>query len=156
MRISDTVLFKHQYITNPEISPKSHMVAASQQLATALKGNIPAGNKTAEALTKVSKLFTKIAAAKQAVTAAKEQQIRLRADATTQITHIPRVDKPLPRVNKLPPRVDKPSPRMAEPQVDQAPETRSHPLTPQNDAHSSASWPNYISQDEEIKEAPPL
>jgi len=57
-RISDTVFFKHQYITNPAISPESHVVAAAQQLATALKGNIPAGNKTAEALTKVSKLFT--------------------------------------------------------------------------------------------------
>jgi hypothetical protein len=49
--------FKHQYITNPAVSPESHVVAAAQQLATALKGNIPAGNKTAEALTKVSKLF---------------------------------------------------------------------------------------------------
>ena len=65
MRISDTVFFKHQYITNPTISPESHVVAAAQQLATALKGNILAGNKMAEALTKVSNLFTKISAAKQ-------------------------------------------------------------------------------------------
>jgi len=49
------------------------VVAAAQQLAKALKGNILAGNETAEALTKVSELFTKIAAAKQAAAAAKEQ-----------------------------------------------------------------------------------
>ena len=65
--------FKHQYITNPAISPESHLVAAAQQLATSLKGNIPAGNKTEEAFTKVNKLFTKTAVAKQAAAAAKEQ-----------------------------------------------------------------------------------
>jgi hypothetical protein len=43
-RISDTVHFKHQYITNPTVSPESHIVAAAQQLATALQGNTPAGN----------------------------------------------------------------------------------------------------------------
>jgi hypothetical protein len=153
-RISDTVLFKHQYITNPEISPESHVVASAQQLATALKGNIPAGNETAEALTKVSELFTKIAMAKQAVTAAKEQRIRLRKDATTQITHIPRVDEPLPRVNEPPPRVDEPSPRIAEPKGRQAPAS-AHPLTPQNDENAPASWQNYISQDKESDNPPP-
>jgi hypothetical protein len=35
------------------------MVAAVQQLVTALQGNIPTGNEMAEALTRVSKLFTK-------------------------------------------------------------------------------------------------
>jgi hypothetical protein len=40
------------------------MVAAAQQLTIALQGNIPTGNKTAEALQKVSELFTKIAVAK--------------------------------------------------------------------------------------------
>jgi hypothetical protein len=49
MRISDTVFFKHQYITNLMVSPESHVVAAAQQLATALKGNILAGNNMAEA-----------------------------------------------------------------------------------------------------------
>ncbi len=43
-RISNTVFFKHQYITNPTISPESHVAVAAQQLATALKGNILAGN----------------------------------------------------------------------------------------------------------------
>ena len=55
---------KHQYVTNTKISPKLHVVAAAQQLATALKGNIPARNKSADALTWVSSLFVKIASAK--------------------------------------------------------------------------------------------
>jgi hypothetical protein len=78
-RISNTVFFKHQYITNPMVSPESHVVAAAQQLATALKGNIPEGNKTAEALKKLSELFTKIAAAKNKAAKAKEQRNRVRA-----------------------------------------------------------------------------
>jgi hypothetical protein len=51
-QISDTVFFKHQYITNPTISPESYVVAAAQQLTITLQGNIPIGNKTAEALQK--------------------------------------------------------------------------------------------------------
>jgi hypothetical protein len=49
-RTSDTVFFKHQYITNSTVSPESHVIAAAQQLATALKGNIPTCNEMAEAL----------------------------------------------------------------------------------------------------------
>jgi hypothetical protein len=161
LRISDTVFFKHQYITNPTLSPESNVVAAAQQLATALKGNIPAGNKTAEALTKVSELFTKIAAAKQAAAAAKYQRNRLRANPAARITtHLPRVDVP-------PPRVDVPSPRVAETPkadcrivqiveyptmprpVEQAPVTRTHSRSSRVDAQSSVARPNYISQDEE-------
>ncbi len=73
-RISNTVVFKHQYLTSPMISPESHVVAAAQQLVMVLQGNIPAGNKMVEALTKVSKLFTKIALAKKEVAKAKEQR----------------------------------------------------------------------------------
>jgi hypothetical protein len=76
--VSDTVFIKHQYITNPVVSPESLVVAAAQQLTTALKGNIPTGNETAEALMKVSKLFIKIAEAKAAVAKAKEQRNRSR------------------------------------------------------------------------------
>ncbi len=90
------------------------MVAAAQQLATALKGNIPAGNETVEALTKVNKLFTKIAVAKQAAAAAKEQRNRLRANPAARITtHLPRVDVPPPRVDVPIPRVDDPPPRLS-------------------------------------------
>jgi hypothetical protein len=105
-RISDTVHFKHQYITNPEISPESLVVAAAQQLTVALKGSIPTGNETAEALTKVSELFTKIAAHKQAAATAKAQRNVLRSNPTAKkTTHFPRVDpSPIPRV-ATPPRV---------------------------------------------------
>jgi hypothetical protein len=78
-RISNTVHFKHQYITKPTFSPESYVIAAAQQLATALQGNIPAGNETAEALKKVSDLFTKIAMAKNEVAKAKAQHCRVRA-----------------------------------------------------------------------------
>ncbi len=78
-RISDTVFFKHQYITNPTVSPESHVVAAAQQLATALQGNIPTGNETAEALKKVSNIFTKIACGKK--------QSCKNKDTTQQSTH---------------------------------------------------------------------
>jgi hypothetical protein len=105
-RISDTVMFKHQCITSPTISPESHVVAAAQQLVTALQGNIPAGNKTAEALTKVSELFTKNALAKKEVAKAKEQRNRLRANPSARITtHLPRVAVPPPRVDVPVPRV---------------------------------------------------
>jgi hypothetical protein len=77
-RVSDTVFFKHQYITNLRVSPESLVVAAAQQLTSGLKGNIPAGNETAEALKKVSELFTKIVEAKANVAKAKEQQNRIR------------------------------------------------------------------------------
>jgi hypothetical protein len=72
-QVSDTVNFEHQFITNPTVSPESLVVAAAQQLTAALKGNIPGSNETIDGLTKVSKLFTRIAAMKQEVAAAKAQ-----------------------------------------------------------------------------------
>ncbi len=78
------------------VSPESHVIAAAQQLATALKG---AGNATAEALKKVSKFFTKIAAAKNEAAKAKEQCNRVRATlAARKTTHFPRVEALIPRV----------------------------------------------------------
>jgi hypothetical protein len=107
-KISDTVVFKHQYITSSMISPESHVVAAAQQLVMALQGIISAGNEMAEALTKVSELFTKIVLAKKEVAKAKEQRNRLRANPLARITtHLPRVAVP-------PPRVDVPVPRVTE------------------------------------------
>jgi len=58
------------------------VVAAAQQLAVALKGNIPTGNEMADALTKVSELFTKIAAHKQAAAMAKAHRNTLRSNQT--------------------------------------------------------------------------
>jgi hypothetical protein len=60
------------------------------------------GNETGEALTKVSKLFTKIALAKKEVTKAKEQRNRLWANPLAWIpTHLTRVAVPPPRVDVL-------------------------------------------------------
>ena len=38
-RVSDTIFFKHKYITQPPVSPEDTIVAAAQQLTAALKGN---------------------------------------------------------------------------------------------------------------------
>jgi hypothetical protein len=159
-RISDTVLFKHQYITNLPVSLESHIFAAAQQLATALKGNIPAGNKMAEALKKVSKLFTKIAAAKNKTAKAKEQRNRVRATpAARQTTHLPMVKALIPRVAAGPEVVRCVEQIVANPStprlIAHAPATRSQSRSPQFDAQShAAQWPNYISQDEDNQPLP--
>ncbi len=165
-RISDTIVFKHQYITSPTISPEPHVVAAAQQLVMALQGNIPAGNETAEALTKVSNVFTKIALAKKEVAKAKEQRNRLRANPLAWITtHLPRVAVPPPRVDVPVPRVTKAtqadccvaqtgvSTTMMRPPV-QTPATCSSWL-PQADARPPSSRPNYILQDKEDNDPSP-
>ncbi len=66
MRVSDRVFFKHQYITNPQIMPETLVIKAAAELINVLKGTVSRDVKTAEALQKVSSLFTKIAAAKAA------------------------------------------------------------------------------------------
>jgi hypothetical protein len=66
------VFFKHQYITNPKVSPETMFIQATQRLTSTLQGNIAPETKTAEALRRVSKLFTKIAAAKASAAKAKE------------------------------------------------------------------------------------
>ncbi len=102
------VFFKHQYITNPTVLPESHVVAAAQQLTVALQGNITTGNKTAEALQKVSKLFTKITIAKIEVAKAKTMHNKVHATQAARLaTHIPRVAAPISRVEMPIPRVTK-------------------------------------------------
>jgi hypothetical protein len=165
-RISDTIVFKHQYITSPTISPETHVVAAAQQLVTALQGNIPAGNKTAEALTKVSKLFTKIALAMKEVAKAKEQRNRLRANPLAWITtHLPRVAVPPPTVDVPVLRVTKASQAdccvaqtgksrtMTWPPVQTLATHSSRP--PRANAGPPLFRPNYISQDKEDNNPPP-
>jgi hypothetical protein len=150
----------------PTISPESHVVAAAQQLVTALQGNIPAGNKTAEALTKVSELFTKIALAKKEVAKAKEQRNRLWANPSAQITtHLPRVAVPPPRVDVPVPRVTEAtqadccvaqtdvSTTMTQPPVQTLATRSSWP--PWANARPPLSWPNYILQDKEDDDLPP-
>jgi hypothetical protein len=72
-RISNTVFFKHQYITNPQVTPKTLVIKMALDLTSALKGTVSCDCKTAEALQKFSELFTKIAAAKSELAKAKEQ-----------------------------------------------------------------------------------
>jgi hypothetical protein len=72
-KVSDMVFFQHQYITNPQITPETLVIKAVAELTSALKGKKSCNAETAEALQKVSDLFTKIAAAK-AATARKQAQ----------------------------------------------------------------------------------
>ncbi len=39
-RISDTAFFKHQYITNPQATPKTLIIKAASDLTSALKGTV--------------------------------------------------------------------------------------------------------------------
>jgi hypothetical protein len=73
-RVSDRVFFKHQYITNPQITPETLVIKAAAELTNVLKGTVSRVVEMVEALQKVSGLFTKIAAAKAATTRAREQQ----------------------------------------------------------------------------------
>ncbi len=72
-RISDTLFFKHQYITNPQVTPKTLIIKVALDLTSALKGTVLCNGKTAEVLQKFSKLFTNLAAAKSELAKAKEQ-----------------------------------------------------------------------------------
>ncbi len=63
-RISDTVFFKHQYNTNPQVIPETLVIKAALDLTRVLKGMVSRDGKMAEVLQKFSKLFTKIAAEK--------------------------------------------------------------------------------------------
>ncbi len=73
-RISDSVLFKHQYITNPQITPETLVMKAAAELTSALKGSVLQDAETEDALAKVSDLFQKIAASKAERAKAKEQR----------------------------------------------------------------------------------
>ncbi len=57
-RITDTVFFKHQYITTPQVTPKTIIIKVASDLTSALKGTISCDGETAKALQKFSKLFT--------------------------------------------------------------------------------------------------
>ncbi len=97
MRISDTVFFKHQYITIPQVTPKTLVIKAALDLTSALKGTISRNGETADALQKFSKPFTKIAIAKSELAKAKEQWNNLQNHPNA------RQAIPLPRVAKRPP-----------------------------------------------------
>jgi hypothetical protein len=62
-RVGNTVFFKHQYMTNPQVTPDTLVIKAALKLTSGLKGIVSRNVETAEALGKLSKLFTKIAVA---------------------------------------------------------------------------------------------
>jgi hypothetical protein len=95
--ISDTVFFKHQYITNRQVTHKTLVKKAASDLTSALKGTISHDGKTAEALQKFSELFMKIATAKSELSKTKEQRNNLRNNPNA------RQAVPLPRVAERPP-----------------------------------------------------
>jgi hypothetical protein len=65
------VFFKHQYITNPQVTPETLVIKVASKLTSALKRTVSRNGKMAEALEKFSKLFTKIAAANATMAKAK-------------------------------------------------------------------------------------
>jgi hypothetical protein len=105
-RVSDKVFFKHQYITNPQVTPKTLVIKVVLDLTSALKGTVLRDGKTAEALKKFSTLLTKTAAAKSATAKAKEQQNNLQTHPNA------RQAVPLQRVVKRPTIMASPIPRV--------------------------------------------
>jgi len=92
-RVNDSVFFKHQYITNPQITPETLVMKAAAELTSALKGTVSQDVETADALAKVSELFQKIAAAKAERAKAKEQRNQHRTHPSSRrVVPIPRVD----------------------------------------------------------------
>jgi len=156
-RISDSVFFKHQYITNPQLTLETLVMKAAAELTSALKGTVSQDVETADALAKVSDLFQKIAASKADRAKTKEQRNQHRTQPSS------RRAVPIPRVENEPPaRQAVPIPRVqATPTVDgcrivgggnglQIVECR----TPNQGKHGHPSArPNYISQDDN-KEQP--
>ncbi len=72
-RISNTLFFKHQYIMNPLVTPKTFVIKEALDFTSALRGKVSRDGEAAEALQKFSEIFTKIAMAKSELAKAKEQ-----------------------------------------------------------------------------------
>ncbi len=105
-RISNTVFFKHQYITNSQVTSKTFVIKAALDLTSALKRMVSHNGEMAEALQKLMKLFTKIAMAKSELAKAKELQNNLQNHPNARQT------VPLPRVVNRPPTPASPLPRV--------------------------------------------
>jgi hypothetical protein len=107
-RVSNMVFFKHQYMTNPQVTPKTLVIKVVLELTSASKGTVSHHGKMAEVLEKLGKLFTKIRAAKAAIAKAKEQQnnLPMHPNACQAV--------PLPRVVDRPPIPTSPLPTSQE------------------------------------------
>jgi hypothetical protein len=154
-RISDSVFFKHQYITNPQITPETLVMKAAAELTSALKGTVSQDAETADALAKVSDLFQKIAASKAERAKAKEQWNQHHTHPSSrQAIPIPRVENE----NEPPARQAVPIPRVqATPTADDCRVVGGggglqivECGTPNQEKHGPPSArPNYISQDDD-------
>jgi hypothetical protein len=111
-RISDLVFSKHQYITNPQLTPETLVLKAASELTIALKGTVSREAETADALARVSELFPKIAEANAATAKVKEQwnthrthpNARQAVPLTRVLINLPTQPAvPLPRVQAAPP-----------------------------------------------------
>jgi hypothetical protein len=153
-RISDSVFFKHQYITNPQITPETLVMKAAAELTSALKGTVSQdAAEMTDALAKVSDLFQKIAASKAERAKAKEQQNQHQTHPSS------RRPVPIPRVENEPPAQQTvPIPRVqATPTVDDCRVVGGGSGlkivecgTPNQGKHGPPSArPNYISQDDD-------
>jgi hypothetical protein len=151
-RVSDSVFFKHQYITNPQLTPETLVMKEAAELTSALKGTVSQDAETADALAKVSDLFQKIAASKAERAKAKEQRNQHRTHPSS------RRAVPIPRVENEPPaRQALPIPRVqATPTADDCRVVGGagglqivEYGTPNKKKHGLPSArPNYISQDD--------
>ena len=60
-RDTDTVFFKHKYLTNTKITPEEKVVAATQILTQTITVNVTGESEGMEALDKVAEIFEMIA-----------------------------------------------------------------------------------------------
>ncbi len=106
-RVSHIVFFKHQYITNLQLTPETLVMKAALELTSALKGMVLGNAETTHAVAKVSNLFYKIAEVKVATAKAKEQQNHHQTHPNTrQMVPLSRmVNKPPAPLTALLPRV---------------------------------------------------
>ena len=57
MRVSETVFFKHKYLTMPTITPEAALLKAVDDLKNAIEGKIPPSLQTKEGVKQLMKIF---------------------------------------------------------------------------------------------------
>ena len=63
-RVSDTVFFKHKYLTQPTITPEDTVTTAAKELNNTILGTVPQEHAQYNALKNISDMFSMIAAQK--------------------------------------------------------------------------------------------
>merc|ERR1712086_715594 len=112
IRGSETVKFKHKYITNPGVTPADAIVHATKQLTDVLRGNIPPPlvKSDIDTLKQITNIFGGVADEydKRAKKATAEEPAKGQAAAAPPRVEAkpPRVPAAAPRVRATPPRVE--------------------------------------------------